>query len=137
MTEHIVVTNGVHHVGLTVVNLVPVQQFFVNVLGFKVLGERPEYPAVFLSDDITMITLWQVRDPLIATPFDRKNVVGLHHLAFTINDDAELDNLHRRLDGLDSVTVEFAPENLGNGPARHFIALIPSGIRVEFIAPNK
>lgn len=33
--------------------------FFVETLGFDQLGEIPDYPAVFLSDDATMITLWQ------------------------------------------------------------------------------
>ncbi len=30
--------------------------------------------------------------------------------------------------------MEFAPEPLGGGPAKHMMCAIPGGIRVEFIA---
>ena len=43
-------TSGVHHVGLTVPNLERAREFFVDTLGFGVVGEVPSYPAVFVSD---------------------------------------------------------------------------------------
>ena len=75
-------TQGAHHIGLTVPDLSNSESFFVDTLGFDKLGEVPEYPAVFLSDGATMITLWQAKDPANAQPFDRSNNIGLHH--FTI-----------------------------------------------------
>ena len=128
-------TNGVHHVGLTVPDLAKTKRFFVNVLGYEQVGEKPDYPAVFLSDGTTMITLWQATDPSVAAPFDRRNVIGLHHLAIHVGDRDALASLHGRLREIDDVAVEFAPEPLGAGPTEHMMTRIPGGIRVEFIAP--
>lgn len=134
MTEAAPRTRGVHHVGLTVPNLERARDFFVEVLGFSQVGEVPDYPAVFVSDGTVMITLWRAVDPAAAVAFDRKNVVGLHHLALAVADQAALEDLHERLLAADDVEVEFAPEPLGGGPIRHMMVSIPGGIRVEFIA---
>ena len=129
-------TRGVHHVGLTVPDLAAARRFFLEALNYRQLGEVPDYPAVFLSDDTTMITLWQAEDPGSALPFDRKRVLGLHHLALTVENDVALKDLHRRLRDRDDVEIEFAPEPLGDGPTQHMMSRIPGGIRVEFIAPT-
>ena len=76
------VTHGAHHVGLTVPNLEDSRRFFTETLGYEQVGEVPDYPAVFLTDGTLMIALWQAKNPDQATPFDRKNVIGLHHLAY-------------------------------------------------------
>ena len=128
------ITRGAHHVGLTVPDLPRTRAFFTDTLGFAQVGEVPDYPAVFLSDGATMITLWQAADPQTAVPFDRKNVIGLHHLALKVDSADALNDLHDRLKASDGVAVEFAPEGLGGGPARHMMCAIPGGIRVEFIA---
>jgi len=128
-------TNGVHHIGLTVPDLEKTQTFFLETLGFDQVGEVPDYPAVFLSDGNIMITLWQASDPASAVPFDRKNVIGLHHLALTVGTDS-LDVLYERLQNTTDVSIEFAPEPLGDMPVRHMMCNIPGGIRVEFLAPN-
>lgn len=129
------ITRGAHHVGLTVPNLDATRKFFRNALGYEQVGEVPDYPAVFLSDGNTMITLWQAADPVHAVPFDRKNVIGLHHLALKVENDAALERLYERLQYTDGVSIEFAPEPLGEGPTRQMMCSIPGGIRVEFIAP--
>ncbi len=131
--EHI--TKGAHHIGLTVTNLDQARYFFVDTLRYKQVGEVADYPAVFLSDGCTMITLWQAEDPTRVVPFDRKGVIGLHHLALAVDGDAGLDALYERLKGDRNVKIEFAPEFLGGGPTRHMICNIPGGdIRVEFVA---
>ena len=62
-------TRGVHHVGLTVVDIQQTASFFSEALGFAQVGERPNYPAVFLSDGTVMLTVdlarmrEKVRDP--------------------------------------------------------------------------
>lgn len=127
------ITRGAHHIGLTIPDLDATRRFFVESLGFEQVGEVPVYPAVFLSDGSTMLTLWQAEDPASATPFDRRRNVGLHHFAMRVDADA-LDGLHDRLSRLDDVEIEFAPEDLGGGPARHMMVHIPGGIRMEFIA---
>ncbi len=128
------VTRGAHHIGLTVPDLAKTRAFFLDTLGFAQVGEVPDYPAVFLTDDTTMITLWQAESPASAVPFDRKNVIGLHHLALNVDGADALDALHDKLKDSDGVDVEFAPEPLGGGPAKHMMCAIPGGIRVEFIA---
>ena len=65
-------TQGAHHIGLTVPNVSETQSFFVDSLGFAQVGEVADYPAVFLSDGNTMIALWQAENPDTAVPFDRK-----------------------------------------------------------------
>jgi len=128
-------TRGAHHIGLTVPDLDATRSFFLDTLGFEQVGEVPDYPAVFLSDGVTMITLWQAEKPATAAPFDRKNVIGLHHVALKVEGAEALDELHRELQTAKGVEVEFAPEPLGSGPAKHMMCAIPGGIRMEFIAP--
>lgn len=74
-------TIGAPHIGLTVPDLSAASDFFTQSLGFCQVGERPEYPAAFVSDGHTRITLWRARDPERAIAFDRHNVIGLQHLA--------------------------------------------------------
>lgn len=130
------ITQGAHHIGLTVPSLADTKAFFLDTLGYSQVGEVPDYPAAFLSDGATMITLWQANDPASATSFDRKNVIGLHHLALKVADRAALGTLHERIKTAPGCEIEFAPESLGGGDIHHLMCTIPGGIRVEFIATN-
>jgi catechol 2,3-dioxygenase-like lactoylglutathione lyase family enzyme len=130
------ITRGAHHIGLTVPDIAKTGKFFTDTLGFTQVGEIPDYPAVFLSDGVTMITLWGAADPATAVSFDRKNVIGLHHLALTVENVDALESLHGILQSTDDVEIEFAPEPLLGGPTQHLICAIPGGIRVEFVAPS-
>jgi catechol 2,3-dioxygenase-like lactoylglutathione lyase family enzyme len=133
MAEHAPpATCGVDHVGLSVRDLESTRRFFCDCLGWRVVGERPEYPAAFVSDGHLTVTLWRVETPDQAVAFDRRTNVGLHHLALTVADRAGLDALHKRLASWSGVVVEFAPELSGKGPKVHFIVREPSGIRIEF-----
>ena len=127
-------TRGVNHVGLTVPDLAATRAFFLDTLGFSQIGEMPDYPAVFLTDGVSMITLWQAENPATAVPFDRKTGIGLHHLALAVESADALDSLHNTLKATAGVAIEFAPEPLTGFPAKHMMCAIPSGIRVEFIA---
>jgi catechol 2,3-dioxygenase-like lactoylglutathione lyase family enzyme len=127
-------TRGLHHLGLTVPDLAATKAFFVHTLGFRQVGEVPDYPAVFLSDGTTLITLWRAGDPANAVRFDRKANIGLHHFAMRVEDADALDVLHAELKATAGVDIEFAPEPLGGGPSRHMMCYIPGGIRMEFIA---
>ncbi len=120
--------------GLTVPDVEHTRAFFVAQLGYRQVGEVPNYPAVFLSDGTVMLTHWRAENPGKAVPFDRKSVIGLHHLALAVPDDAALDALHQRLAVIDDVQIEFAPEQLGGSRVRHMMMSIPGGIRAEFIA---
>jgi catechol 2,3-dioxygenase-like lactoylglutathione lyase family enzyme len=127
-------TQGSHHIGLTVPDLTATRNFFVDVLGFKQVGEVPNYPAFFVSDGTLLLTLWQAADPGNATPFDRKNNIGLHHFALKVESLDMLKSLHETLASTDGVEIEFAPEPLGGGPTQHMMFYIPGGIRMELIA---
>lgn len=128
-------TQGAHHIGLTVPDVQKVRDFFVNTLGFEQVAEKPDYPAMFVSDGTTMITLWQAVNPGSATRFDRKSVIGLHHFALKVDGAAALDAFHDKLKAADDVVIEFAPESIGGGATRHMMFAIPGGIRMELIAP--
>lgn len=123
-------TAGAHHVGLTVPNLNAAVDFFTDTLGHRVVGEKPDYPAVFVSDGTVMITLWQAAPG--AARFDRHQHLGLHHLALQVHD---LDAVAAQVAAHTGITIEFAPEALGNGGARHMMCALDGGIRLEFIAP--
>ena len=125
-------TCGVDHVGLSVRDLESTRRFFCDCLGWRVVGERAEYPAAFVSDGHQIVTLWQVEAPDRAIAFDRRANVGLHHLALAVADRAGLDALYERVASWPGVVVEFAPELSGKGPKLHFIVREPSGIRIEF-----
>ena len=132
MTESTAKTQGAHHVGLTVTDLDGARGFFVDTLGFSVVAEKPDYPAVFVSDGVTMITLWRATDPAAATGFDRKNNVGLHHLALTVPA-AALAEVAASVAAHPGVEVEFGAEPLGASGLQHMMCNIPGGPRIELI----
>ncbi len=123
-------TRGVHHVGLAVSRLEESAAFFTGLLGWRVLRRDPDSPAIFVGDGRVMLTLWQAEAG--ARAFDRRRHVGLHHLALAVDSAAALEALHARLAAA-GVPIEFPPEPLRGGPARHMMCYEPSGIRVEFI----
>jgi catechol 2,3-dioxygenase-like lactoylglutathione lyase family enzyme len=125
-------TFGIDHVGLTVRDLSVTRDFFVHCLGWTQVGERPNYPAAFVSDGHIMLTLWEVTDPTNRVEFNRKTNVGLHHLALRVGSEEALDAIFTRISTWPGVEVEFAPENLGPGPKRHTMVYEPGGIRLEF-----
>lgn len=128
------ITHGVHHIGLTVSKLEQSAAFFVSVLGWKEVRRNDDYPAIFVSDGSVLVTLWAAKEEP-PVPFDRRSGVGLHHLAFQVDTEAALDNIHERLKQ-HGAPIEFAPQPVGQGPARHTICYEPSGIRVEFFWPG-
>ena len=125
-------TCGVDHVGLSVRDLLSTLKFFCDCLGWRIVGERADYPAVFVSDGHDVVTLWQVESPSKAIPFDRRANIGLHHLAIAVADQISLDTLYNRVLSWPGVVVEFGPEPSGAGPKVHFMAREPSGVRIEF-----
>jgi catechol 2,3-dioxygenase-like lactoylglutathione lyase family enzyme len=128
------VTLGIHQIGLTVPDIGKTRAFFLTTLGFTQCGEMPDYPAVCLTDGTAMVTLWQAEMPASATPFDSRNVIGLHHFSLQVDGVDALEALHDRLKSADEVEVELAPEPVSGGPTMHMTCTIPSGIRIEFVA---
>jgi catechol 2,3-dioxygenase-like lactoylglutathione lyase family enzyme len=129
------ITAGIHHLGLTVSRLEESARFFTGLLGWKEVRRNDEYPAIFVSDGITMITLWAVKAQP-AAGFDKNRNVGLHHVALRVGSERDLHAVHERL-SQHGVAIEFAPELLRQGPAKHMMCYDPSGVRVEFIWPGE
>lgn len=123
----------VDHVGLAVKDLEASTAFFVDGLGYTLRGKDPAYPAAFLSNGRSLITLWEVEDPDAAVGFDRRKNVGLHHLALSVTSFEALDALHERLSKMPGVRIEFAPELSYGGPAKHMMVFEPSGNRIELV----
>ncbi|MEQ8232838.1 MAG: VOC family protein [Gammaproteobacteria bacterium] len=128
-------TCGIHHVGLTVPALAAARDFFVDALGFAEVGGVVDYPATFVSDGAVMLTLWQARDDEPRVAFDRHHNIGLHHLALRVADAASLDALGTRLAARGDVVIEFPPQPLGSGGARHMMCRVAGGIRLELTQP--
>ena len=128
------ITKGAHHIGLTVSRLEESADFFISLLGWKEVRRNTDYPAIFVSDGNIMITLWSVKEQPFSH-FNKNKNVGLHHVAFEVASESDLNNIYKRI--IDNgLKIEFAPEQLGQGPAKHMICYEPSGIRVEFIWPG-
>ena len=128
------ITKGSHHIGLTVSKLDESASFFTNLLGWKELRRDEEYPAIFVSDGALMVTLWKAKsDP--STRFDKDKNIGLHHVAFMVESERDLDQLYKTISE-SGLRIEFSPELLREGPAKHMMCYEPSGIRVEFIWPG-
>ena len=128
------ITKGPHHIGLTVSNLEESAKFFTTLLGWKEVRRKEDYPAIFVSDGQVMLTLWATKEEPVGE-FNKNKNVGLHHIAFSVADEESLDRLYEYLRE-NEVEIEFSPEMLGHGPAKHMMCYEPSGIRVEFIWPG-
>lgn len=124
-------TLGIHHLGLTVNNLQETITFFTDCLGWTIAREIPEYPAAFVTNDKAFLTLWQ--SDAGATSFDHKANIGLHHFALEVESEAALLAAYMKVADYPGVKMEFEPELLGDGPAKHCIFYEPGGIRMEFI----
>ncbi|WP_455375553.1 VOC family protein [Kaarinaea lacus] len=128
------ITKGVHHIGLTVSKLEESAAFFTSLLGWKEVKRNDEYPAIFVTDGSVMVTLWKNKtEP--PTSFDKNQNIGLHHVAFMVDSENDLNQLYEKLVS-NNVKIEFSPELLRDGPAKHMMCYEPSGIRVEFIWPG-
>lgn len=129
------ITKGTHHIGLTVSKLEESADFFTSLLGWQEVRRNEEYPAIFVSDGSIMVTLWATKEePSIQ--FNKNKNVGLHHVAFHVENEDDLNTIHKRLTN-NGIKIEFAPELVQQGPAKHMMCYEPSGIRVEFIWPGK
>ena len=130
-------TKGLNHLGLSVKKLDASIAFFVDCLGWEESGRDDSYPRSAVSDGTVRITLWQVDHSKAITEFDRKQNVGLHHVALEVESEAKLEELATKLETHPGVTIEFLPELVGAGPRKHMMCYEPGGNRVEFIWQGK
>lgn len=128
------VTKGIHHIGITVSKLEESASFFTTLLGWKEVKRKNDYPAIFVSDGSILITLWKNKEEPV-TEFNKNRNIGLHHVALKVDSEADLLSLHEKLVA-NNIKIEFSPELLGDGPAKHMMCFEPGGVRVEFIWPG-
>lgn len=126
-------TNGINHLGLTVSNLDASRDFFVNLLGWSESGRDESYPRTAVGDGNLRLTLWQADHENPVNSFDRKQNIGLHHVALQVESKQILDKIAASLKADDSTTIEFMPELVGSGPRMHMMCYEPGGNRIEFI----
>lgn len=125
-------TNGVQHVGLSVTNLEATKDFFTDILEFDVLQYEAGHHA-YVSDGVTMITLWQTADQEATV-----NVAGLHHLALSVESVALLRQIEERMKQR-NVRLQFGGIGV-KGQEGGYIALFcyePSGIRIELTTKER
>ncbi|MFV2003928.1 MAG: VOC family protein [Gammaproteobacteria bacterium] len=134
MKNNTAVTNGCHHIGLSVSKLEKSAAFFIDILGWQEIMRDESYPAIFVSDGHIMATLWQSQSDEPVS-FDKNNV-GLHHVAFMVDSEKTLDECYQKIKN-EHLKIEFSPELLRDGPTKHMICYEPSGIRVELIWPGQ
>ena len=136
MSDEKTKTQGINHLGLSVLDIDSSARFFVQQLGWVESGRDESYPRTAVSDGHIRLTLWQVDRSLDVQLFNRRRNVGLHHLALEVASDERLMELAEKLKGQREVTIEFMPELVGKGPRKHMMCLEPGGIRIEFVWPG-
>ena len=129
------ITKGSYHIGLTVSSLDARASFFTKLLGWDEITRDEEYPAIFVSDGTVMVRLWKAKSAP-SRPFSKDQHIGLHHVAFVVESERDLDQLYETISE-SGVRVEFSPELLSEGPAKHMMRYEPSGIRNDpFVEQN-
>ncbi|MDF2683489.1 MAG: Glyoxalase/bleomycin resistance protein/dioxygenase [Brevibacillus sp.] len=125
-------TNGVHHVGLSVTSLEASKEFFTEVLEFELLQYEAGHHA-YVTDGVTMITLWQTADQEASV-----KVAGMHHLALSIKSVEVLRQIEERMKQR-KVRLQFGGIGV-KGQEGGYIALFcyePSGIRIELTTTER
>ena len=125
----------VGHVGLTVRALDPALAFYRDVLDFQLhaLSEVPGRRYAFLArDGAVALTLWEQSDHAFAPEH-----AGLHHLAFQVDDIAQVREIESRLRRRGATIHHggIVPHGEGRSSGGIFFE-DPDGVRLEVYAPD-
>lgn len=98
MMSNTITTGAVHHVALTVSDVVRAAEFYTKLLGFQKLLDFG--PRILVGNGSVIIGLTPPTDPAQAIQGDRfnENRLGLDHLSFSVASRADLENAVRLLD---------------------------------------
>ena len=126
-------SRGIDHLGLTVRDIDETARFFVQVLGWKESGRDGSYPRTAVSNGMCRLTLWQATSDRSVNDFDRKQNIGLHHVAIEVPSKVDLTNAADAIRAFPGARLEFEPELVGQGPRMHVMFYEPGGLRLELI----
>ena len=87
------VTNGINHLGLSVIDLNQTVNFFVDCLGWEESGTDESYPRSAVSDGVCRLTLWEVDHELDVNAFHFRKNIGIHHIALTVQTEELLNDI--------------------------------------------
>jgi glyoxylase I family protein len=123
-------TSGIHHLTIRVNDLETSRRFYENVVGFETAA--PEEGLFLFQTGNTVLVF---RPPLEGTqPGDRFSEyrIGFDHLAFAVEDRAELEQLVERLQaaGVDTAGIEIEP---ALGLNKEYVCFRdPDNVQLEF-----
>lgn len=129
-----ITTGAVHHLALTVTDSERSRDFYVNLLGFQVLGEFDT--TRILGNGGLVLAVKPASDPARAPKDDcfDENRVGLDHLSFSVGSLADLDKAVTILDERGVPHGEI--EDLGDMGICVLAFRDPDNIQLELSAPK-
>lgn len=116
---------GLSHVSLSVQDRDAARHFWVDVLGFELIGEEPTYCFVFDRGAGLAITLTD-HDQTVSDVFDEHHT-GLDHLAYAVPDVESLLSWEQRLDGFGVPHSPIAETDAGH----HLNLRAPDNLPIE------
>ena len=122
-------TKGVHHLVLTVKDVVKSKEFYSNVCGMRVIADEKEY--VGLSDGTFTLWIGEPRDYLPREQTFDRNRTGLDHWAFRVETMEELKRIEETLRGLE-IPIEEGDITDDDFGGTAIFTQDPDGMKVEF-----
>lgn len=111
--------DGIHHIALNVIDLGRAEQFYTEVLGFKVTHRFSKgLNHLMLDTGNSAIALFEAPDLEVKDAMDLLSETGYLHLAFKIHRDkfpAVVDELKKH-----NVTIDNGPVKRGDGESIYF-----------------
>ena len=125
--------DGVHHIGLNVVDIERAENFYTNVLGFRVVNRyEEEVRHLMLDTGSVTLHLFESSDLHMENAIDCLSEQGYAHIAFGTN----RNRFPEIIDELKNKNVVFrGPLILGQGESVHFKD--PDGNHLEIRCPAK
>ena len=125
---------GFHHLTLTINNLKRSREFYVDLLGFKVIAELSA-TRIVIGNEHFFFGIREPTDPIRRIPHDcfDENRVGLDHLSFTAKNRAEIEQWRDLFDKRGVRHTE-----IHDLPAFGIVAMTfwdPDNIQLEISAP--
>lgn len=132
-----------HHIDLTVSDLVASRAFYDRVLGFLGYGRKADTPhgtdwdwlgGADAGAPFHSIGIVRYGGPDAGRPHDRYTP-GLHHLAWAAADPADVDAMHAMLVGMGAEVLDVPAYYPQSGPDYYALFFAdPDGMKLEFVA---